>query len=515
MYLAENNNLSYKKKDININIQISTQEEGYVKSHMIENNTTINSVNMKLNSKYPNFNNSNNYKKSLDFVIFNNNSSNRIKEMTTIEQITSSTSGCNDKGKGFNEINNNNNCNSQDSRLFMSESHGRLEDFESSLKYKISTYKGQSGSPIFLKLKKISSNRINNYASSSCPDNPFVENEDVLKTSNKESDYIYIFIGIHSRRGPLLYDSIMMKELDEDNLANIENNENNLNNVYSILHEDEVDKVETISKRLKSMSVTSKSRSLSNNSNEKTNNNSNNINNLVLIHGVCDFNEGLLIMGNNVSPICNAIKDSNRNLYSSNNNFDNVCSEKTHNKLGYRNLIDNTNNNNNSNNVNNSSATSYKCVGIYLNSKEIITGLFHKDSKLETLFDFGAAILNVDKSYIILSLLMKKHEKKFNSKYDNTKTLVQILEEEVFSAYFNVEINMKYGDLLGKKVLDKYMENYDVELYEIKNEFKECHMKALYDSIFDEIVIFSDVYPVYGKLFNKIRSYILNKLELN
>ena len=59
----------------------------------------------------------------------------------------------------------------------MYESKGRVEkDNEyNNIRYKISTYKGQSGSPIFLRYKRISS---------------------------KKGDYVYQFIGMHSQKGP-------------------------------------------------------------------------------------------------------------------------------------------------------------------------------------------------------------------------------------------------------------------------------------------------------------------------
>lgn len=393
-----------EKQDINISIQICAKEEGLMKAI---NTNSNNPFNMKLKSHLKE-------KDEKKYLIFN-----------------SDKSSFTHPAKGF-----------------MSESLGKLEDFTDALKYKISTYKGQSGSPIFLKLKKMASARNGSITS----DNPFADNLDI--SNNQLNEFIYVFLGIHSRRGPLLYENIFLKDSDHQNDGSVE---------------DEVDKVET---KVKKLSIDSRS-------NTKLPSSDSKYTNLVALHGICDFNEGLLIMGSNVTPISEAAK---MNQYQSNQKQ--------------------------------VAPTDYKSISISVSSKDKTFGLFHKETKLDVLFDLGSQILLIDKQYVILSLIQKKSEKKFNSKFDNNKYIQQIIDEDQYVATFEAEVNMKYGDELGKQVLEKYMENYDLTLESIKQDFKQTHMKVLYDSIFDEISSFAEIHPTYGKLFSKIKSYVLGQLGL-
>lgn len=442
--IINNDEKEKEKKDININISIShNREEGFIKSSYINSNNKNNLMNkIQIKDSFNSNSNNNNRKDSFEYMIIKNRCKNKLSD----DQIV-----LNKK---------------QQSQIFMSESKGKLDNFDEGLKYKISTYKGQSGSPIFLKIRKIKSDLQNKYDHQNEFDkNPFYENLDITNLNNEENDFIYIFIGIHSRRGPLLFDSIMYK--DDENKFQFDNNLMLplINNV-----EDEVDKVETSVKKIKSMSICQEP----NNDKDKSEINK------IMVNGVCDFNEGLLIMGNNLNSIFDAVQP-----------YDKYIKKPCLNSINY------------------------KSVTITINGDEKVFGLFHKNSKLETLFEFGESLLSVNKEYVILNLTSSKqqHEKKFNSKYDNSKTLCQVLEEDDFIAFFDVEINMRYGDELGKKVLSKYMEIYDVTLEEIKNDFKNNHLKPLFDVIFDEISIFSEIYSIYGRLFNKIKSYILLNID--
>ena len=98
-------------------------------------------------------------------------------------------------------------------KQIMSESKGKLvlsdEDREK-IKYRLSTYKGQSGSPIFLRYKRIS--------------------------KSKKSDYVYQFVGLHSRRGLSVgtknfFESEKMSALTE-NLLTGDVNQEYLGDVY-------------------------------------------------------------------------------------------------------------------------------------------------------------------------------------------------------------------------------------------------------------------------------------------
>jgi len=103
-------------------------------------------------------------------------------------------------------------------KLIMSESKGNLiglnyeegddnaeKDIIKAIKYQISTYKGQSGSPIFLRIKRMT--------------------EKLNMQTKSKNNYIYQFIGLHSRRGPMageqkFYESEKMNTLTENMLTN-------------------------------------------------------------------------------------------------------------------------------------------------------------------------------------------------------------------------------------------------------------------------------------------------------
>jgi hypothetical protein len=101
-------------------------------------------------------------------------------------------------------------------KLIMSESCGEMElsSDKESISYKISTYKGQSGSPVFLKYK-----------------------------NEKTNTYVYSFLGIHSRRGPsrgeILYEhGHSPNRTNSSSLATNENSYTSENNIFHIQNQD-------------------------------------------------------------------------------------------------------------------------------------------------------------------------------------------------------------------------------------------------------------------------------------
>ena len=118
-------------------------------------------------------------------------------------------------------------------KLIMSESKGNLiENEKKCIKYIISTYKGQSGSPIFLRVKNRHFNNMRYSAISN-------ESEAI-----KKHFYSYHFIGLHSRRGPL--DEKLEEKLEtyeKDTEADI-----CLENKYNPYDQDEYNKIAKIHK---------------------------------------------------------------------------------------------------------------------------------------------------------------------------------------------------------------------------------------------------------------------------
>ena len=156
----------------NINIKneiIKANEDNVIKEDFTEGLITT--------SRYNYRNNNNNNKLSLngiDYIVLNDEELNKEFDVTDADKQIMSES----KGK-----------------LVLSENE-KDDKKNNMIRYKISTYKGQSGSPIFLRYKRIS--------------------------NSKKGEYVYQFLGLHSRRGPLknFYESEKMSKLTENLLTN-------------------------------------------------------------------------------------------------------------------------------------------------------------------------------------------------------------------------------------------------------------------------------------------------------
>jgi len=57
------------------------------------------------------------------------------------------------------------------------------------------------------------------------------------------------------------------------------------------------------------------------------------------------------------------------------------------------------------------------------------------------------------------------------------------------------------------------MENYDLELDQLKKDFERKYSKKIFQAIFAEINSFENIYPTYGLLFKKIRESVLKKIK--
>ncbi len=80
---------------------------------------------------------------------------------------------------------------------------------------------------------------------------------------------------------------------------------------------------------------------------------------------------------------------------------------------------------------------------------------------------------------------------------------------------FELMLNIKkYGEIMSNKIIQKFLENYDLEESQLKKDFEKKYMKPLFHSIFAEISSFENTNPTYGKLFKKIRKTILKKLDI-
>jgi len=391
-----------EQKDQNINININITKDANIATEGLVSNSRFNEQ-KKLDKTFSNTNLNVN---GTDYIVFGHESFNKDFDHSETE------------------------------KLVMSESKGNLieEDGDSIIKYKISTYKGQSGSPIFLRVKKLTN--INSPIGAEQPE--------------QKHEYIYHFIGLHSRRGPTNEEQTDPKEgcIEPDSELNDQVNEGKI--------------------ELKSSTNIVNSR-----------------NELVRIHGLCAYNIALSILGRSTKKIINAIKDLNSSLE----------------KKNFNNLPLQTN-------------TKFILVKLLMNDEEKLTGLFKKTTSMELIFSLGAKVLNISKEYILIKDLQytDTEETIHNYGYDNTKVIGD-LSVSNGTAMYEVMVNFKkYGELLANKIFQKFLENYDLEIDQLKKDFIRKYSKKLFQAIFSEINNFENVYPTYGKLFKKIRDEILKKV---
>lgn len=339
-------------------------------------------------------------------------------------------------------------------KLIMCESQGNLKglnlDIEEddstfdqrAIKYQISTYKGQSGSPLFMRIKRITDKEGNS-------------------GKNKPS-YIYQFIGLHSRRGPSMnddkfYESEKMNSMTENMMTSHPPGEMNpaLLKKQKLISQDQPVKVDSYE------------------------------NEIVKVNGMCEYNMALSIMGETIKTI----KSITGNYPASTTCQDNTLK------------------------------SDYIHTKIILNDNVRLSGLFKRNVPLSILFSLGADLFKVPKEYILLrdmSHIDIPHIQNYN--FDSEKKLSEIMEdpEEQIAISFELMLNIKkYGEIMSEKILQKYLENYDLEINQMKKDFEKKHMKALFHSIFAEINGFDCVQLTYGKLFKKIRKTILTKLGFN
>lgn len=405
--------------DININIKISTKEEGLIGTSTVNKNMIKKPGNLKVQQR--SFAKATQKEKAMDNLKY------IILHEQDIENAIQKVVG---------------NC-------LMTESKGKLENFNEELKYKISTYKGQSGSPIFLRIPKFEKRDYSDFG--------VCEND-----LSKDTEYLYIFIGLHSRRGPLV--------------SNIKSYVKNLNDINSNIVETSVS---AIPRNVNTPNISS------NRNIETTEEEAPKMNDLdpelIKVHGICEFNQGISIVG---SGIIDAI---NQSVNSRKLSIENKSSQY---------------------------GSNFKLVAICLNGKEKILGMFQKNNKMEIFFDFASKILPLKKEYIVLNVMVGKKERKINYNYDQDKLLELYFDEDSPGKIsLEVDINiMKYGEELGKKVLNKYCENECLDRKKLSEEF-ERHMKDLFSCIFDEISSFQTIHPTFGKLFSMIRTHVLRELN--
>ena len=338
-------------------------------------------------------------------------------------------------------------------KQIMSESKGKLtitdeEKEKNILKYRVSTYKGQSGSPVFLRYKRIS--------------------------NSKKGEYVYQFVGLHSRRGPsigpkLFYESDKMTALTEILLTS--DNQPRFGNIVT-----EKVKTKEMLKNTESVVTVGETNEVGKEKQQ--------INEIIAINGACDYNLAVNVLGKKVAEISSIVHDKLSKLRDENGNlpYEEIKSDFIYTKL-------------------------------LLNNQVKLEGVFKKQIPLSFLFFFGSKILNVEKEYILLQDPLGFNFQNYN--FDHDKKLCRVMDDpNCISVAFELNLNIKkYGETIAEKILQKFLENYDLEESQLKHDFKK-YIKALFHSIFREISKFESIPLTYGKLFKKVRKIILKKLGI-
>lgn len=318
--------------------------------------------------------------------------------------------------------------------LVMTESKGAIINNEKEgldvLKYRISTYKGQSGSPIFIRIR--------------------------IKKDNK-SKYYYHFIGLHSRRGPMI----------------------SFNNLYT----------KTMNKSFCSQYSTKQRRKASP---QKTcvDNNNKAIEFVTYLlqenfskspDGICDFNIALGIHKTILNKIAliarNQIKPQIKNEYSLSSYY-------------------------------------YKIHLIVPFSKDLYTGLFLHNVPLLKIFAIASSIVHVKENYISLK---DSNGNIWSYKYDKEKYLKEVFENisnDRITFFFEIEIKVRsYSEHIASSVIDRVCRNNKINIEMIKSNMLQ-YMTELFRSIFEEIGDMNAGNEIYGDLFKKIRRLLLLKLDI-
>lgn len=160
----------------------------------------------------------------------------------------------------------------------------------------------------------------------------------------------------------------------------------------------------------------------------------------------------------------------------------------------------------------------YLNVKLTINKEPKFSFLIKRQLKLDVIFSFAEKVLNIPKEYILLIDSKAKNgiSNIQNYKYDNAKKIYEIIDDPVnsLSESFELMLNIKvYGEHMGNIILHKFLETYDLEKKQVKTQNKK-YLKMLFNMIFREISMFENIPLIHGKLFKKIRTIILKKLDI-
>jgi len=342
-----------------------------------------------------------------------------------------------------------------------------------SLKYPISTYKGQSGSPIFLRIKK--------------------------NDNNPKNKYLYVFIGLHSRRGPIKSDKLT--ELSNNSNFNSNINSNNMSSASSKIAENLfISETENETDSLPINNNIKKYLTHSNNINNGTNQINNTIreiqpgknslktnikpeeaeyNSLIMKNGICNYNVALNILGDTSKNIMDVIKQNKESLSRDRPSLN----------------------------------SEFALVRLYDKENLALKGLFKNQLNMEVLFQVASDFKKLPIEFIRFKQCSDQFSKNYLTyNHDKEKFLYKLIENEQENSQLEFYININkntYSKFIAENIFNKFTENYNMD--KVKLEFKK-YSKHLFDSIFTELKGYDPNSSFYGKFFKLIRDHLLKKI---
>jgi len=405
----------------------------------------------------------------------------------------------------------------------------------------ITSYKGQSGSPIFIRIKNSKLIKM--------------KKENLINCFSDK--YSYIFLGLHSR-SPENFEPIiknkshlgLSKIIEEENKIqnsthmNTNKNIQNINKTINIninVNEDlndlkiKIDLKSLIEKH--GVSVINELKNIQdnslflNNSDYKQIKKQSAIKEFLTKNNYSLYNVGLKINRN----IFNKIKESiilSRNLRNSNKELN------LNYNMEHKNIDSNLPQHNDSKNYLETKSIlcsnlypSYKdrnyiLVNLYIHDEFVVKGIFNITSGMSILFKIAAKYLEVDIKFILLNRknenidfenckdefilnIYDKSRKENLGKKENKYKASEIFRE-VINAKFTINIE-KYSDLLKEKLISKLTDNIkSFDRNQIYENSENSSLKVVIKYIFNEIqTFFEKSQTIYGLLFDAIKRKII------
>lgn len=384
----------------------------------------------------------------------------------------------------------------------------------------ITTYKGQSGSPLFIRIKNEKLIEM--------------QREDLINCSNDK--YSYIFLGLHSR-SPEYFEPINKIKYQNGIVKNI--NGDIFSNATDNINDENQNKRQTINininlnEEFKDLNININLNSLiekhhnQNNVNQKDASgfilnkpNDPNIKKELMIkeflnkNNYCSYNVGMRIDPEILKKIKQSIINKRFTLKDKDKEEIEVTKPNIDDNHKFYFSDDRIKAFNNEPN--------YMLINFYIYDEYVVKGIFNVTSAMNVLFDIASEYLEVEKKYIILNLNEESFGvdqcgNEFILRFFESKKKLHINKEEkgifraILSANFAINID-KYSDFISEKLFSKLRDN--IRNFDNNKTFdnsEKSNLKVVIRYIFSEIqTFFEKSHTLYGLLYNAIKLKMTN-----